>query len=215
MLFPAMVPAMDMLENLFGSPVRAKLLKLFLMNPDARFTVQEASRQTQVRPLLFRHEVRRLVKLRLVKSASTRIARPLAASRGRMKFSTRRETVFMANPDFPLFAELRALCLKSAPHAKGLLAGKIKRLGTIKLAILAGVFIDNPTSRVDLLLVGEGMKKARMKSFIQWLEARVGKELNYVAMSQQEFKYRRDMYDRFVRDVLEFPHETVINKLGV
>lgn len=206
---------MDMLEKLFNAPVRAKLLKLFLMNPEARFTVQDASRQAQVRPALFRHEVRRLMKLRLVKSASVRLARPLADGRSRMKFATKRATVFMANQDFPLFAELRALCLKSAPHAKGLLASKIKRLGNVKLAILAGVFIDNPTSRVDLLIIGDAIKKARMKSFIHWLEARIGKELNYVAMSSTEFKYRRDMYDRFVRDVLEFPHETVINKLGV
>lgn len=203
---------MDTLEKLFDSPVRAKLLKLFLMNPDARFTRREASRQAQVRPGEFQREARRLMQLRLVKSAS---ARPLADNPGRMKFPARRETVFTANRDFPLFAELRALCLKSAPHAKGLLAGKIKRLGNIKLAILAGVFIDNPTSRVDFLIVGDSIRKPRMKSFIQWLEARIGKELNYVAMSSSEFKYRRDMYDRFVRDVLEFPHETVINKLGV
>lgn len=206
---------MDTLEKLFDSPVRAKLLKLFLMNPDARFTREEASRQAQVRPREFKREARRLMQLRLVKSASARLVKPQAEGRGRMKFSARRETVFAANKDFPLFAELRALCLKSAPHAKGLLAGKIKRLGNVKLAILAGVFIDNPASRVDLLLVGDSIRKARMKSFIQWLEARIGKELNYVAMSSPEFKYRMDMYDRFVRDVLEFPHETVINKLGV
>lgn len=206
---------MDTLEKLFDSPVRAKLLKLFLMNPDTRFTRSEASRQAQVRPGEFQREARRLVQLRLVKSASARLARPLTDNPGRMKFPARRETVFTVNRDFPLFAELRALCLKSAPHAKGLLAGKIKRLGNIKLAILAGVFIDNPTSRVDLFIVGDSIRKARMKSFIQWLEARIGKELNYVAMSSPEFKYRRDMYDRFVRDVLEFPHETVINKLGV
>ena len=204
-----------MLEKIFGSAVRAKLLKLFLMNPDVRFTRKEASRQAQVRPDQFRREARRLVELRLVKSASARVARPLADDPSQMKLSARRETVFTANKEFPLFAELRALCLKSAPHAKGLLAGKIKRLGNIKLAILAGVFIDNPTSRVDLLIVGDSIRKAPMRSFLQWIEARIGKELNYVAMSSSEFKYRRDMYDRFVRDVLEFPHETVINKLGV
>ena len=85
----------------------------------------------------------------------------------------------------------------------------------MKLAILAGVFIDQANSRADLLLVADGIRKTRMKSFIQRLEAEVGKELNYVAMSSQEFRYRRDMYDRFLRDMLEFPHQTIINKLGV
>ena len=208
--------AMDALEKLFASPVRAKLLKLFLMNPDIQFSAAEARRQLQVRPVQFAAEARRMKALGLIRSASARVAAPPAgrASKNRRP-EARRTKVFSANKDYPLFTELRALCLKSAPHAKGPLAGKIKRLGAIKLAVLAGVFIDNPTSRVDLLLVGDGIRKSRMKSFIQWLEAKIGKELNYMVMSLSEFKYRMDMYDRFVRDILEFPHETVINKLGI
>lgn len=205
---------MDILESLFDSPARAKLLKLFLMNPDAAFTSSDAVRQAQIRPARFASETRRLVKLRLIKSGEAKIAGP-PGKKEKGKPNLRRAKVFFINKEFPFFQELRNLMLKSAPHAKGPLTAKIKRLGNIKLAVLAGVFIDSPTSRVDLLLVGDGFKKARMKSFIQWLEARVGKEMNYVAMSLSEFKYRMDMYDRFVRDVLEFPHETVINKLGI
>lgn len=207
---------MDVLERLFESPTRAKLLKLFLMNPDLQFSAAEASRQAQVRPLQFAAEARRLEKLRLLKSGNARVAAaPAGDTKGRHARRVPMTRVFFVNKDFPLFLELRNLMLKSAPHAKGPLAAKIRRLGSIKLAVLAGVFIDSPTSRVDMLLVGEGFKKSRMKAFIQWLEARIGKQLNYVAMSAPEFKYRMDMYDRFVRDVLEFPHETVINKLGV
>lgn len=188
---------MDTLERLFGSPVRAKLLKLFLMNPEASFAVAGGSRQAQVRPVQFSAEARRLAKVGVVRA------------------SGRRAKTFSANRDYPFFRELRALMLKSAPHAAGPLAVRIKRLGNVKLAVLTGVFIDSPTSRVDLLLVGDGLRKSRLKLLIQWLEARVGKELAYVAMSTSEFKYRMDMYDRFVRDILEFPHETIVNKLGV
>lgn len=206
---------MDVLERLFGTPVRAKLLKLFLMNPDAQFSVVDGVRQTRVRPAQFLAEAERLRELGLVRAGTARVMTlPARASRRRKpKVTTTR--VFSANREFPLFEELRALALKSAPHAKAPLTAKIKRLGNIKLAILAGVFIDSPTSRVDLLLVGDGLKKARLKAFIQWLEGRIGKELAYVTMSMGEFRYRMDMYDRFVRDILEFPHETVINKLGV
>lgn len=210
---------MEILEKLFDSPVRTKLLKLFLMNPDKQFSSADASRQAGLRTVQFSREARRLLKLHILKAASARVIPERLAS-GRKRPRSRRAPahptkVFFANKEFPLFAELRHLMIKSAPHAKGPLTAKIKRLGAIRLAILAGVFIDNPASRVDLFIVGDGLKKARMKSFIQWLEAEVGKELNYVAMSSFEFKYRMDMYDRFVRDILEFPHETVINKLGV
>ena len=207
---------MDALETLFASPARAKLLKMFLMNPDARFSVADGSRQTKLRPAQFLAEARRLFRLRILGSAVSRVVVTSDGARGRrQKVKTMRVPVFFANKDYPLFPELRNLIVKSAPHAKGQLAAKIRRLGTVKLAILAGVFIDSAESRVDLFVVGDGMKQSRVKSFIQWLEHEVGKELNYVAMSSLEFKYRMDMYDRFVRDILEFPHETVINKLGV
>mgnify|MGYP001566716177 CR=1 FL=1 len=207
---------METLEHLLGTPVRAKLLKLFLLSPDTKFSSIDASRQARVRSSQFVAEARLLQKLKLLKSAPAKVLIEPPARRGkRQKPRLVRTRVFFVNKDSPFFPELRALCLKSAPHAKGQLATKIKRLGNIKLAILAGIFIDNPNSRADLMLVADGLKKARMKSFIQWLEAEVGKELNYVAMSSPEFKYRRDMYDRFVRDMLESPHETVINKLGV
>lgn len=207
---------MDALEKLFDSPVRARLLKLFLMSPEAQFSVAEGARQTQVRPAQFSAEARRLLQLRVILKAQARVvALPVGRSKRARPRRIDRTRVFSANPEFPLFTELRNLMLKSAPHAKGPLAAKIKRLGSVKLAVLAGVFINSPTSRVDLLLVGDGLRKARLRSLIQWLEGRVGKELAYVAMSSAEFKYRMDMYDRFVRDILEFPHEIVINKLGV
>jgi len=207
---------MDALEALFASPAKAKSLKMFLMNPDAHFSAAEGSRQTKLRPAQFLAEARHLLRLKIVGTAMSRVMIASEDKRDRrQKLIAARVPVFFANKDYPLFPELRNLIVKSAPHAKGQLATKIRRLGTVKLAILAGVFIDSAESRVDLFVVGDGMKQSRMKSFIQWLEREVGKELNYVAMSSTEFKYRMDMYDRFVRDILEFPHETVINKLGV
>ena len=216
---------MDVLERLFASPSRARLLRLFLMNPDARFPAAEAMRQARLSSPQFRSEILRLAKLGLVRAATDRIELPPArlaeapakrAGRGtRRKTKTVRARVFFADRAFPLFSELKALILKSAPHAKGQLALPIRRLGNVKLAILAGVFIDNPHSRVDLLLVGDGIKTPRLKGFIQWLESRLGRELEYAAMTSKEFGERMDLYDRFLTDILESPHETVVNKLGV
>lgn len=105
--------------------------------------------------------------------------------------------------------------MKTAPANRAMLAKRIGALGRIKLAVLAGVFINSETSRADLLIVGDGIKKGRLNSFMAWLESEIGKELNYVALTTEEFKYRMDMYDRFLRDILEDRHEKMINKLGV
>ena len=209
---------MDILEKLFVSPVRVRLLRLFLMNPGVEFTAEEARRRSGVRSAGFLAETKRLQAFGILRIGSTRIAAKQRA-RGkkgrRAKGRTVRAKTFSAATDFPLFTELKALVAKSAPGAKVELAERVRRLGSIKLAVLAGVFIESPNSRVDLLLVGDGMRKARLRAFIQWLEGQVGRELSYVAMSPQEFRYRLDMYDRFVRDIIESPHETLIDKLGV
>jgi hypothetical protein len=43
----------------------------------------------------------------------------------------------------------------------------------------------------------------------------MGKEIRYSAFETGEFQYRLGMYDKLIRDVLDYPHETVLDKLGV
>ncbi|MBI2454166.1 MAG: hypothetical protein HYV54_01155, partial [Parcubacteria group bacterium] len=51
--------------------------------------------------------------------------------------------------------------------------------------------------------------------FIKGLESDTGRELRYVILGVEEFKYRLGMFDRFVHDIMEYPHQKVINKLGL
>lgn len=106
------------------------------------------------------------------------------------------------------------LILKAAPAHRATLVKRIGALGRVKLAVVSGVFINSGASRADVLIVGDGIKKARLNACMARLESEIGKELNYVCLTTEEFRYRMDMYDRFLRDILEEPHETVINKLG-
>jgi len=90
---------------------------------------------------------------------------------------------------------------------------QVKRLGKIKLAIISGIFVNEPNARVDLFLVGEGINNKHIHGFIKKIETQIGKEINYVLMSTNDFYYRYDMFDRFVREIFEQPHEVLINKL--
>ena len=123
--------------------------------------------------------------------------------------------VYYANKDFQFFPELRMLILKAAPANRPVLLRKLYLVGGVKLAILSGFFISSNNSRVDMLIVGDNLRKPKLTKFLNWLESEIGKELNYVVMSTDEFKYRLDMYDRFIRDILDYPHEKVINKLHI
>ncbi|MEK7123280.1 MAG: hypothetical protein AAB851_00110, partial [Patescibacteria group bacterium] len=78
---------------------------------------------------------------------------------------------------------------------------------------IAGVFLNNEKKRVDLFVVGDKIKQGRLKKIISDIESLVGQEILYSAMETSEFKYRHKMFDRFVRDILEYPHEKLISKI--
>jgi predicted nucleotidyltransferase len=75
--------------------------------------------------------------------------------------------------------------------------------------LISGVFIKSKESRVDLLIVGDKMKKSKVEEEIRKLEAEIGTELIYALFDTKEFSYRLNMYDKLVRDILDFPHEVV------
>ena len=125
---------------------------------------------------------------------------------------------YMLNGGFEFLYELRDLVLKSSPAEKNRLVEKINRLGRIKLAIISGVFMNkenaDPTV-ADLLIVGDDIENRKLKPFLKGIEAEVGKEIKFAVMEKDEFQYRLSMFDRFIRVLLEGPHEKLINKLGL
>jgi len=76
------------------------------------------------------------------------------------------------------------------------------------------VFIQDPDGRVDILVVGDSMKDSRLKAAIRDLESHMGHELRYAAFSTDDFTYRLGAYDRLIRDVLDYPHQIVVDKLN-
>ncbi len=129
-----------------------------------------------------------------------------------------RQPRYMLNSSFEFLYELRDLVLKSSPAEKDRLIEKINKLGRIKLAIIAGVFVNkeslDPTV-ADLLIVGDDIDNRKLRNFLKSLEAEVGKEIKFAVLEKDEFQYRISMFDRFIRVLLESPHEKLINKLGL
>ena len=118
------------------------------------------------------------------------------------------------NPKFEFLGELKNLILTSPPASFNRMAKRISGLGRIKLALVSGVFL-NKENVADLLIVGNDVDRRRFKKFLETLEAEVGTQLLYAIMDKEEFSYRRAMFDRFVRLMLEGPHEVLIDRIGL
>ncbi|MEK7506507.1 MAG: hypothetical protein AAB566_00410 [Patescibacteria group bacterium] len=131
---------------------------------------------------------------------------------------TRPTPRYVLDNSFEFLYELRDLVLKASPAEKDQMARRISGLGRVKLAIISGIFMNkehaDPTI-ADLLIVGDDIEQRRLRSFLRSLEAEVGKEIKFAVMEKDEFQYRLSMFDRFIRVLLESPHEKIINKLGL
>src|SRR3989344_4971106 len=166
------------LDALFDSPVRVRILKLFLYNPDESFGPQDISKKIDFKLVQVNRNLDDLANIGFL----TR-----KGSKGKK--------IFKANRGFEFYEELKELLAKTSPASKNKMLNRIKSLGRIKLALLAGVFINSDTSRADLLIVGDNVKPAKFNNFIKDLEAEVGKEIKYALMTTKEFYYRYGMYD--------------------
>ncbi len=190
------------LENLFNSKIRIKVLKFLFRNYPSSVGTPDLSRRIQEPLEATKKEMRILEKIGLVKKAEIN------------------KTHYASNPEFEFFDELKSLILKSSPAEKDKMIKRISGLGRVKLAVATGVFVSKSSanssdSRVDLFIVGDGINRRKLRSFLGSLEAEVGKEIKFGLMEKDEFEYRYSMFDRFVRVLLEEPHEKLINKLGL
>lgn len=190
--------AKEILEQLFDSPVKVRLLKLLLRNPEQSFRLKEIVKRIKSDAYTCRRQLKKLEDINLI---NTQVKD--------------KKKLYFVNPDFDFYRELRTLVLKSSPASKEKILKRLRTLGRIKLAVISGIFVDTENSRVDLLIVGDGIKKRKLPNFLKDLEAEVGKEIDYVVLSTEDFNYRYNMFDRFLRDVLEKPHEKLINRLRV
>jgi spore coat polysaccharide biosynthesis predicted glycosyltransferase SpsG len=90
----------------------------------------------------------------------------------------------------------------------------MQRIGKLKLLAVSGIFIQNDDSRIDMLIVADDVKDRSLKNLVSTLESEVGKELRYAILGSQDFKYRLGIHDRLVRDVFDYPHQVVVDRLG-
>ena len=123
-------------------------------------------------------------------------------------------TFYGLNPKFQFSGELKNLILTPPPASFARMEKRISALGGVKLALVSGVFL-NKENVADILIVGDGIDRRKFKNFLKSLEAEIGTQLIFAIMDKEEFKYRRAMFDRFVRLMLEGPHEVLIDKIGL
>ena len=205
---------MNVLENLFGLGIRVKLIKLFLMNPDSVFDVQEVSERISISPVVAKKEIHDLQKTGFIREKSH--LKEFKKQKDRtIVLSKKRVDGWILDRSFPYLEPLESFISNVNPFKNRETVDRILRTGKISLLLISGVFIKYEDARVDLLVVGDDIKNHQIENVIKEIEAEIGREIKYVVFETSEFKYRHSLFDKLVMDIIEFPHEKIINKLGI
>jgi len=180
---------MEILGKILGSSARVKIMRLFLLNPKNIFSRKDIIKRSRVNSSTASREIRLLSSIDFIK---------------------KHNTAWSFNPAFKYAGEFDKLLIGSDTLDKKNIANNFKKVGRMKLLLVSGVFIKNKDTRIDLLIVGDKMKRNKIEEGIHKLEAEIGTELVYAVFDTKEFLYRLNMYDKLIRDVLDFPHEIIL-----
>lgn len=203
-----------MVEQLFGSKTRVKLLHLFYSNPNRSFYVREITRKIDEQINSVRRELANLLNAGIISSDTTN---------NRLYYEVDQKYEFY-EPLSTIFGGKAAKTTgkvatkKSASTQAGTTDAKVdstlKTLGNVDLLLYTGQFTRDDRSGIDLLLVGD-INSTQLGKYMDDLEKKEAKEIRYVVMDLAEFKYRNQVKDRFLSEVLASKYQVVHEKDGL
>lgn len=203
---------MELLAKLLGGNERVKIMRFFLHRDEMVIPLHEVAEKTKSKSTIARKELTLLVAIGFLEKRKTKTV--VSVGRGKKSSSKIKEVSgYKINPLFPHNQALKDLLFDFQLLDKRELASRFKLVGRIKLFVITGIFIGDEKSRVDVLIVGEAIKRPKAEKVLELLSAEIGRDVVYAIMDVEEFEYRMKMYDKFVRDIMEMNHETVIDKL--
>lgn len=181
-----------MIDALFGSKTRVKLLHLFLNNPNRAFYVREITRKIDEQINSVRRELANMLSIGIIQSQSD---------------NSNNRLYYEVNQAYTHYEPLRAIfgdsssTVVAAESPSSDWSKRLKPLGDVRLALLAGALVRGSTTDLDILLVGS-INKTQAKKFVKEMEDEEGKPLNYTIFTYEDFYYRLSIKDRFVTDII-------------
>jgi len=188
-----------MIEQLFGSKTRVKLLQLFYGNPNRSFYVREITRKIDEQINSVRRELSNLLNIGIIVSDN---------NNNKLYYEVNQEYDFY-EPLATIFGggetQIAAKPIKDVDLLDGL-----KAIGRVELALYTGQFTRDESSGIDALFVGD-INTHALQKFVTDLEAKEGKEIRYTVMSLEDFKYRQQVKDRFINNVIDSKKQVLVD----
>lgn len=191
-----------MIDALFGSKTRVKLLHLFLNNPGKSFYVREITRLIDEQINSVRRELANLLEVGVITSATAD-----------------NKLYYEVNQFYEHFPAFKAIFgdEKAEQKAKVRMNTTMPewqqdaiKLNGARVVVIAGALVKGSASPIDLLLIGDTPNQ-KVGDLVKSIEAHEGRELTYTTMKYDEFYYRLSVRDRFINGVLTNKHLVLLD----
>lgn len=197
-----------MIDKLFGSKTRVKLLHLFMNHPGQSFYVREITRLIDEQINSVRRELSNMLEVGVITS-DTADNKLYYQVNQRYEFYTALRAIFAGEP---ITAEQVGPTNSEGVNEQHVTL--INEIPALRLALFAGVLVKGSISPIDILLVGN-LPANKVKAAIAMIEKLEGREINYTVLPYDEFYYRLSVRDRFITEVLAGKHSVAVDKDNV
>lgn len=176
-----------MLKYFITSKTKRKILKLFLINPEKKFHIRGIEKILNEPFNAIRRELNYLQKGGLL----------ISWKEANLKY-------FQINKNFPLLSEFRKI-INLSEGIGDLIKERVNKLGKIDLAFIYGSVArgeENIKSDIDLFILGN-INEIELHYSISEIEKEIGREINYVMMTKNEFNKRLKSNEPFIKRILK------------
>ncbi len=192
-----------MLEHLFGSKTRVKLLQILFRYPERALYVRELARLAETQLNAVRREIANLELIGILARVETKSS---VENTG-----TERSKYYKLNQACLMCPELKALLVKTQVLEEQEFINRIKEKGgELDLLLLTGIFTSVADVGTDILLVGK-IKSSTVDRLIKEYEDNSSLSVRYTIMDKKEFDERREIGDKFLYNVLESKHVMIVD----
>lgn len=191
-----------MLERLFISKVRVKILKQFLLNTGEDYHIRGLVRLLNEEINAVRRELKNLEAFGLLQSRKQS-----------------NKIIYSLKTNSPFLYELRSMILKDSEELK-LMAKVLGSIKNIELVIITQAYMTKEYSDendIDLLIIGNPDINKLTKE-MNSVEKEIGRELRMAVLTKEDYEFRKKRREKFILDVLEKDKIILLgspNKIGI
>lgn len=181
---------------LFKSPLRAKLVAYFVRQPNEWGKAADVASVVGTTKESVARELAQLLRFGIL----------LSRKQGKV-------TSYRINELDDLFIPLSQFVgVVTNPTDKEIISS-FKGIRGVVLIVAAGLLATETKSPLELLIVTKNADDKKIDKAVRKLETYAAVPLRYTILDEEEYHDRRQAYDRLLRDVFEYGHRIVLDKL--